>query len=79
MSIVFGFDGLGTCSRVGTYDADGGYMEVKHQIFKSWTKSWETLCAEAAAFATEKGRDRVINLSVSEDQNEGVVIVWYWE
>ena len=54
-------------------------MQVKHQIFKSWTKSWDTLCEEAARFASEKGRDRLINLSVSEDQNEGVIVVWYWE
>ena len=54
-------------------------MQVKHQIFKSWTKSWDSLCEEAAKFASEKGRDRLINLSVSEDQNEGVIIVWFWE
>ena len=54
-------------------------MEVKFQIFKSRTKSWEDLCAEAAAFASTKSRDRIINIAVSEDQNEGVVIVWYWE
>jgi hypothetical protein len=54
-------------------------MQVKYQIFKSRTKSWETLCADVAAFASEKGRERLINVSVSEDQNEGVIIVWYWE
>ena len=54
-------------------------MQVKYQIFKSWTKSWGTLCEEAAKFASEKGRDRLINVAVSEDQNEGVIIVWYWE
>ena len=54
-------------------------MQVKYQIFKSRTQSWDTLCAEAAAFASEKGRERLINVSVSEDQNEGVIVVWYWE
>ena len=55
-------------------------MQVKYEIFKSWTKSWADLCAQAAEFATDKGRDdRLINISVSEDQNEGVIIVWYWE
>ena len=54
-------------------------MQVKFQVFRSWTRSWETLCEEAAAFASEKGRDRLINVSVSEDQNEGVIVVWYWE
>jgi hypothetical protein len=42
-------------------------------------QSWDDLCAEAAAFATEQGRERLINLSVSEDDNEGVIVVWYWE
>jgi hypothetical protein len=54
-------------------------MQVKFQLFESSLKSWKDLCAEAAAFATEKGRDRLISLSVSEDSNEGVVVVWYWE
>jgi hypothetical protein len=54
-------------------------MEVKFTVFKSLTKSWETLCGEAAAFATVKGRERLINISVSEDQNVGVIVVWYWE
>jgi hypothetical protein len=54
-------------------------MQVHFRIFKSWTKSWDDLCAEASAFASQIGRERLINLSVSEDQNEGVIIVWYWE
>lgn len=54
-------------------------MQVKYQIFKSYTQSWENLCAEAAAFATTQGRERLINISVSEDDNQGVIVVWYWE
>ena len=54
-------------------------MKVGYQIFKSTFRSWETLCEEAAAFASEKGKDRVINIAVSEDHNEGVIIVWFWE
>lgn len=54
-------------------------MQVKFQVFKSYTKSWDDLCAEAAEFATRQGRDRLINLSVSEDDNQGVIVVWYWE
>jgi hypothetical protein len=61
------------------YDADGGIMQVRFRLFKSSMKSWVDLCTEAAAFASEQGRDRLINLSVSEDQNEGVIVVWYWE
>ena len=54
-------------------------MQVKFEIFRSHTKSWAKLCADAAAFASEQGRERLINVSVSEDQNEGVIVVWYWE
>ena len=54
-------------------------VQVKFEIFRSHTKSWANLCADAAAFASEQGRDRLINVSVSEDQNEGVIVVWYWE
>jgi hypothetical protein len=68
----------GSC-RISRYDPRGGAMQVKFQLFKSFMKSWEDLCSEAAAFASEKGRERLINLSVSEDQNEGVIVVWYWE
>jgi hypothetical protein len=52
---------------------------VNFKIFKSVMKSWPDLCAEAAAFASEQGRERLINVSVSEDHHEGVIIVWYWE
>ena len=38
----------------------------------------ERLVSEATAFATSMGRDRLINISHSEDNNEGVVAVWYW-
>jgi hypothetical protein len=54
-------------------------MQVKFELFKSSFRSWDELCTQAAAFASEKGKDRVINLSLSEDHNEGVIIVWYWE
>ena len=54
-------------------------MQVKFQLFKSSFKSWDDLCTQAAAFASEVGKERLINVSVSEDQNEGVIVVWYWE
>jgi hypothetical protein len=54
-------------------------MQVKFRVFKSYTQSWVDLCAEAAEFASQQGRDRLISLSVSEDDNEGVIVVWYWE
>jgi hypothetical protein len=54
-------------------------IEVKFQVFKSSTKSWDKLCAEAAAFATAKGPDRIINIAMSEDHGKGVIVVWYRE
>jgi hypothetical protein len=52
---------------------------VKFQLFKSMMKSWHDLCAEAATFASDLGKERLISISVSEDHNEGVIVVWYWE
>jgi hypothetical protein len=57
----------------------GGILQVRFKVFKSTMKSWDDLCGEAAAFASEKGKDRLITISVSEDHNEGVIVVWYWE
>ena len=61
-------------------------MTVHSRLFSSNTKSWEALCAEACAFATEVGRERLINISVAASGgNEvfgfggtGVILVWYW-
>jgi hypothetical protein len=56
-------------------------MQVRFKLFKSSLKPWTSLCEEAAAFATDVGRDRLINISVSaaDTGGEGVVFVWYWE
>jgi hypothetical protein len=54
-------------------------MRVRFELFRSLVKSWDTLCTEAAAFASEKGKERVITISVSADDGKGVIVVWYWE
>ena len=54
-------------------------MQVKFELFKSLVKSWDKLCAEAAAFASEKGKERLITISVCGDEGKGVVVVWYWD
>ena len=41
-------------------------MQVRHRLFEATFKSWETLCEEAAGFATTVGKDRLINNSVSQ-------------
>jgi len=58
-------------------------MRVTFKHFNSSTASWEAMFAEAAAFATEVGRDRLIGISHSHGGSDlfgtGVVTVWYWE
>ena len=62
-------------------------MTVQSRVFSSSSESWETLCAAAAAFASEVGRQKLINISVAASGGTdmlglggtGVVIVWYWE
>jgi hypothetical protein len=54
-------------------------MQVRHKLFKSMVKPWDSLCEEAGAFAAEIGRDRLINISVALDGGQGVIFVWYWE
>ena len=56
-------------------------MQVRHRRFESSFKSWDSLCEEAAAFATQVGRDRLINISTTQAETggKGVIFVWYWE
>jgi hypothetical protein len=54
-------------------------VRVTFRTFRSGFTSWDTLFAEAAEFATQAGPERLISISHSEDQNIGVVTVWYWE
>ena len=52
---------------------------VKFEIFRGVMASWPELFQRAAEFATQLGRDRVITIAHSEDQQDGVVAVWYWD
>ena len=52
--------------------------QARFEVFRGTLASWQTLFSEAAAFATSIGRDHLISISHTEDQNEGVVTVWYW-
>jgi hypothetical protein len=53
-------------------------MMVQTKVFRSSVSSWAKLFQEAATFASEIGSDRLITISHSADQGEGVVVVWYW-
>ena len=53
-------------------------MKLKFSVFRGAWASFDELFSEAAAFATEIGRERFVSISHSEDKNDGVVTVWYW-
>lgn len=57
---------------------DSGVPRVMVRHFRSSYKSWDEMFGEAAAFATQVGRGRLISIGHSADQNEGVVTVWFW-
>lgn len=47
-------------------------------MFRGTMATWDQLFSQAAEFATQLGRERLIAISHSEDQQDGVVAVWYW-
>jgi len=48
------------------------------EMFRGTMATWDQLFSQAAAFATSVGPERLISISHSEDQQDGVVTVWYW-
>jgi hypothetical protein len=75
-------DGEGVGHLNGTGSSAGGDpregTKVEFEVFRSTISSWQDLFASAAAFATKVGPERVISISHSADNGEGVVTVWYW-
>ena len=53
-------------------------MTVRFKIFHRQS-NWETLCEEAAAFATGITPDRLIGISHSQEATTLIVTVWYWD
>ena len=53
-------------------------MRVGYEVFRGTFSTWDDLFVKAAAFATELGETRVINISHSAAGVDGVVTVWYW-
>ncbi len=51
---------------------------VEYQVFRGTLATWDDLFAQAAAFASELGPERLISISHSEDNDDGVVAVWFW-
>jgi hypothetical protein len=52
---------------------------LRYRMFRGTWASWESLFDEAAQFANELGPKKVVSISHSEDHDDGVVAVWYWE
>ena len=52
---------------------------TKFEMFRGTLLSWPDLFERAAEFASRVGRDRLITISHSEDKEDGVVAVWYWD
>jgi hypothetical protein len=59
--------------------ADQAPCFARCKMFRSSLTTWESLFAEAAEFATQVGPERLITVSHSSDNGEGVVAVWYWD
>ncbi|MFC1852717.1 hypothetical protein ACFL27_21160 [candidate division CSSED10-310 bacterium] len=53
-------------------------MIVTYKMFRGTFKSWEVLFQEATSFANLLSQDRLISISHSCDNNDGVVVVWFW-
>jgi len=53
-------------------------LTVKYQTFRGGFLTWDALFTEAAEYASTLGPDRLISISHSEDDNDGVVTVWFW-
>lgn len=53
-------------------------MQVTFKMFSSTMTSWDNLFQEACGFASALPEGRLINISHSEDHNDGVVVVWYY-
>jgi hypothetical protein len=53
-------------------------MRVRYEMFRSGFIAWQELFDQAARFASSLAPGQVISISHSEDENDGVVTVWYW-
>jgi hypothetical protein len=53
-------------------------MQVRYKLFKSSLTTWNDMCTEAAAFASTVQLDRLVSISHSADNSQGVIVVWYW-
>ena len=59
-------------------DSKTAKWRLSYRVFRSTFSTWDVLFDQAAAFATEIGPERLVNISRSADDCDGVVTVWYW-
>src|SRR5512133_327422 len=52
--------------------------KLQYKTFRGTFASWDELFSRAAYFASELGPERVVSISHSADDSDGVVTVWYW-
>jgi hypothetical protein len=62
----------------GISDEKKPKWRLVYKYFRGTWETWDNLFAEAALFATEVGPERVVGISHSADDSDGVVTVWYW-
>lgn len=58
--------------------AEPSQWRLAYRIFRGTLATWDELFSQAAEFANKLGPERVVSISHSEDNNDGVVAVWYW-
>ena len=51
---------------------------LTYRMFRGTLATWDDLFTKAAYFASEIGPERIMNISHSVDDGDGVVAVWYW-
>jgi hypothetical protein len=54
------------------------FDRVDYKMFRGTITPWEELFRQAAEFASTLRPEELINISHSEDGNDGVVAVWFW-
>lgn len=70
------------CPRCGfarpAMNDEAADQRVTFRAFRGRFATWNSLFEDAAAFASTLERERLITISHSADQGDGVVTVWYW-
>jgi len=54
-------------------------IRASYKVFKSSFDSWEKMAHQVTEFLTTLGPGKVIGVSHSQENQHGVMIVWYWD